>query len=714
MIQFRKIFTILSLSFIAQTAIADEGMYPLSEIAKLKLKEAGLQIPIEQIYNPNGTSLIDALVNVGGCTGSFVSAQGLIITNHHCAFGAVQQASTPENDYLTNGFVANAKEQELEAKDLTCRITLAYKDVSAEVLKDLSGLEPAVRLKTIEERIKKIEERAKASNPELSFEVSEMFIGKSYILFTYQTILDVRIVYVPNRQIGEFGGETDNWVWPRHTGDFSFLRAYMGPDGKPAKYSKNNVPYSPKKFLNVNASGIKENDFVFILGYPGRTFRNRPAVYVEQQYNYTLPYISDLYTWQNNTMEELSKGMKEVELAMATKIKRNANVLKNYQGKMLGLERTGLINEKKKVDQAILEMINNDLELKKRYGTLFLNINELYEAYNKDMKRNLVLNMLTRSSSIVSIGIEIEKLKQKLAKTPEAEKEKVFEAGNKRLMQYADNLYQDFYLPIDMKLFGRSVEDASKLAKDSRITAIDNRLKIESNPFALANLIINQSEMKSLKETKGLLNVRMNDFVNKSNAFTKFCEELLNQMNAINKVNEERDGKLNQLMGDYIDVKQLYAKSSFIPDANSTLRFTYGYIKGARTQDGLRYAPITSIRGILEKGSTDNTEYAYPKIIKTLYENKDWGTFKDEKLGTVPVAFLYNLDTTGGNSGSPIMDANGNLIGVNFDRSYEATINDYAWNKDYSRSIGVDIRYVLWVAQKVDKANMVLSELGIN
>ncbi|HEY1024545.1 MAG TPA: S46 family peptidase, partial [Sphingobacteriaceae bacterium] len=295
----------------------DEGMFPLSEIHKLDLQKAGLKIDQSEIYNPNGVSLIDALVNVGGCTGSFISDEGLIITNHHCAFSAVQQASTPEKDYLTNGFVAQTREQEIEARGLTCRITDSYDDVSARVLGAVADItDPASRIRVINEQMKNIAAEAEKEDPTITAQVSEMFIGKTYVLFRYKTIQDVRLVYIPQRSIGEFGGETDNWVWPRHTGDFSFMRAYVAQDGTPAKYSKKNVPYKPKKFLKVNPNGVQEEDFVFILGYPGRTFRNRPAQFIEQQQDYLLPYVSNLYEFQNNAMIEAGKKNKETELKL--------------------------------------------------------------------------------------------------------------------------------------------------------------------------------------------------------------------------------------------------------------------------------------------------------------------------------------------------------------------------------------------------------------
>ena len=403
--------------FLLNSAIAlpEEGMYPLSEIKKLDLKKAGLKIPQAEVYNPNGLSLIDALVNVGGCTGSFVSNQGLIITNHHCAFEAVSLASTPEHDYLKNGFVAATKEQEVQAKNLTCKITDSYEDVSNTVLTAVKNIfDPTERINAINAKIAQIIKEEEQKDKTIKAEVSEMFIGRTYVLFRYKTIKDVRIVYVPQRAVGEFGGESDNWVWPRHTGDFSFLRAYVAKDGSSAAYSKDNVPYQPKKYLTINPNGANEGDFVFILGYPGRTYRNYPAKYIQYQEQYQLPYISDLYTWQNKQMEATSIT-KELELKQAAKIKRKANVLKNYRGKLKGLKGIDLVNQKFAQEKELQAFINADTSLIKQYGKMLQNIDMVYDEFFADAKKFLVLDQVFASATAFSVANQVLGLQKKIA-----------------------------------------------------------------------------------------------------------------------------------------------------------------------------------------------------------------------------------------------------------------------------------------------------------
>lgn len=698
-------------------AMPDEGMYPLSEIKKLDLKKAGLKIPQAEVYNPNGLSLIDALVNVGGCTGSFVSNEGLIITNHHCAFEAVSLASTPEHDYLKNGFVAATKEQEVQAKNLTCKITDSYEDVSEKVLSAVKNIfDPTARINAINAKIAQIIKEEEQKDATIKAEVSEMFIGRTYVLFRYKTIKDVRIVYVPQRAVGEFGGESDNWVWPRHTGDFSFLRAYVAKDGSSATYSKDNVPYQPKKYLKVNPNGANEGDFVFILGYPGRTFRNYPAKYIQYQEKFQLPYISNLYDWQNKQMEATSIN-KTLELKQASKIKRKANVLKNYRGKLKGLKGIDLVNQKFDQEKELQEFINADTSLVRQYGKMLQNIDMVYEEVFADAQKFLVLDQVLASSNALSIANQVVALQKKIAESPIENQEKVYQDSKTVLLKSARDIYDTYVETTDKLLLKRILLDGLTLESKQQFNLI-NGISIAKGTDWDALLtkhidhIFAKSDFAVAQNIEQILNQSLKNFLKYKDPMMALAIQARTEIDQMNAIRKDRNGRLNKLLADYVNVSILFKKSDFIPDANSTLRLTYGNVKGFTPVDATYMKPTTTLTGLIEKGTSEG-DYYLPSIFKELKQQKDFGQFTTKDGKDVPVAFLYNLDTTGGNSGSPIMDENGNLVGVNFDRAYEATINDFAWNDGYSRSIGCDIRYVLWVAQKVDHADFILTELGV-
>ncbi|TJZ62835.1 S46 family peptidase [Sphingobacterium olei] len=697
-------------------SIPDEGMYPLSDLNRAGLKKAGLKINEKDIYNPGQVGLVDALVQVSGCTGSFVSTNGLIITNHHCAFSAVQLASTPQFNYLENGFVANSREQEIEAKGLTIRITDSYEDVSKHVLEAVATIsDPAQRINIISQKRAEIAKQAEAADPSIKAEVSEMFIGKSYVLFRYKTIEDVRLVYIPRQDIGEFGGETDNWVWPRHTGDFSFLRAYVAPDGSSAKYSKTNVPYKPKKHLKINPQGVNENDFVFILGYPGHTFRHRPAQYMEYQQKYLLPYTSELYDFQNQQMTLAGKDSKVTELALATRIKRNANVMKNYRGKLKGLRNIDLISTKKQEDEALTQFIHSKPELKARYSSLMQDIDQHYQLVFSDAERELWFNNIYSGIRLLQVSSVLNAFRQAIAQqgTIQAQQQ-VFDLNIEKVRKQLDGYYESYNTLVDKNIAGHLFANAYALNGKNTIQFIANKnfkSADESRNFiqnAIADSKLNSKESainEILKDAKSLLGY--------SDDLLRLETELEKELKPFYTEQKRRDGVLNKLMGDYVAVKEIYQDKNFIPDANSTLRLTFGNIRGYHPVDATYLAPFTTVKGLIEKGNSGDEEFVYPTAIKDAWLAKNFGAYFKKELNDVPVNILYNMDTTGGNSGSPIMNAYGELIGVNFDRSYDATINDFAWNESYSRSIGVDIRYVLWIADKIDNAQFILKEMGI-
>lgn len=708
-----SLFLLITLSFGYIPSKPDEGMFPLSDIKNINLNEKGLKISVDEVYNPNGVSLVDALVRLGGCTGSFVSNDGLIITNHHCVFGSVSNASTVENNYLENGFLAKTKEEEIPAKGLSCRITASYENVSSEILEAANKVDDiSKRTSAISEKIKEIIAREQRKDSTIIADVSEMFVGEQYILFRYKTINDIRLVYVPPRTIGEFGGESDNWVWPRHTGDFSFVRAYIAPDGSSAKYSEDNVPYHPKKFLQVNPNGVDDEDFVFILGYPGRTFKHQPSQFLVMQEKYQLPYIQDLFSWLINLYEKRGENDPEFALSIASTIKGLANVEKNYRGKMQGLERLKLVNKKQEEEKELQHFIDSDSNLKSKYGTVLSEIDNVYKGIFESGRRSLVLAMLSRNVNYYRLAELFVEYKNEMMK-PEDERKSLYKEEKRNdFYSTITNLYNNYKPDLEPKIMYKILDDASKFEELKNIEPFKSFAAVSDKQKFIDDLY-DGSFLKNSKEYFELLE-------NKDETLDKVNDPYLNlvkQTAALSETEMKKsqlsNGELNILLAKLNDVKRLWLKKAFVPDANSTLRLTYGYVRGYSPADATYYLPHSTLTGMIEKGK-DSGDYRINKKVKELYEKKDFGQFYNDKLKDVPVAFIYNMDTSGGNSGSPIMDAYGRLVGVNFDRGFEATINDYTWSEKYSRSIGVDIRFVLWVTQKIGGADYLLKEMGVN
>jgi hypothetical protein len=713
----RKVFLIPMALFVLfiQPSTGEEGMYPISGLARLNLKSKGLKIDPREIYNPSGTSLTDAIVSLGGCSGSFVSNDGLIITNHHCVFGSVQSASTVEHDYLTDGFLASSRPRELRTS-LTARITEQMRDVSADVLSAANdSLAPLERSRAIEDKISALTKQAEKELPGKNISISEMLAGKSYVMFISTTLRDVRLVYVPPRSIGEFGGEDDNWTWPRHTGDFSFVRAYVGSDGKPAAYAQNNVAYHPKRFLKVNPGGANEEDFVFILGYPGRTYRHQTSCYMAYEEDIRMPFVADLNDWLIRTMQDLGKDNRAVALKFDARIKGLANTMKNYRGKLAGMKRLHLVAAKRAEEVSLQQYIDADPRRKATYGPVLGQIGGIYEEMKAKAQYELVLDNLESTSLLMRLGGMAYTAGKEMAK-PSAERTAAYrDSALAETRKTAGENFANYHEPAEKLFLKKVMTLAGGLPQGQRIVALDDALHNDYSEPNVSRFVDDAFAKTTLKTASGIADAigktseevdRMND------PFISLAKALSAPQQALRDLRQRRDAELSKLSALLIDVKQKFLQTDFIPDANRTLRLTYGHIRGYSPADATYLEPITTLTGVMQK-STEEYPYATPKKVRELYEAKDYGRFKLPKRNELPIALLYDTDTTGGNSGSPLMNSKGELVGVNFDRAWGATINDYAWNEAYSRSIAVDIRYVLWVTEKVGGAGFLLQELGV-
>lgn len=706
---------IIGLIFLWIQIFADEGMWPISEIHKLDLRAKGLEISPEEIFSPDKLSLIQAVVQVVA-TGSFVSEDGLIITNHHVAYGSVQAASTKEKDYIQHGFLARTRSEEIQAAGLTARITESYRDVSNEVLSVVTeGMGFAERTKAVERKMKEIVAEAERTNPGKRAEVAEMFSGKTYVLFIYTYLKDIRLVYVPPRSIGNFGGEIDNWMWPRHTGDFSFLRAYVGPDGSPADYAQENVPYHPKKYLQIDPKGVEEGDFIFLLGYPGRTYRHMTSHYLAFEEEVRMPWVADWYAWQISVMEKMGERDRSIALKHLSRIRGLSNTMKNYRGKLLGLKRIRLVDKKREEEEELQRFILADEGRMAKYGEVLGKIGEIYKDVHQRAEYELILDYLRRSVDMISFGYtayeaSIERQKEDLERES-AYMDRNFARTKKRLELAVRNYYE----PTDKIVLKELLRRVARLPREYRIPALESVFQ-EGNLGEIIDSFIAEayghSKLNQMDALMGALNKSTKELREMHDPFIELAEALHPTYQKLKDTQDARTGALAELLAHLIDAKKDFLQKDFIPDANRTLRLTFGRIRGYNPRDAVYYEPITTLDGVVEK-TTGEEPFDTPAELIKLYEAKDFGRFLHPRLKSVPVNILYDADTTGGNSGSPVLNARGELVGVNFDRAYEATINDFRWNKDYSRSIAVDIRYVLWIMQKYGGVDDLLREMNV-
>jgi hypothetical protein len=710
------IFLCLGFSFFLHP---EEGMIPLSEIHKLDLEALGFQMDSKALYNPNGTSIIDGIINLKGCTASFVSEDGLFLTNYHCAFRAIQSVTTTEKDFLQHGFIAKDRSQEVPAQNYTVRVIEFYRDVSREVLSAVKKkMSYAQRTTAIEKKIKKIEVKTEKKYPDHRAEVAEMFMGKTYVLFVYKYVKDIRLVYAPPRSIGEYGGEADNWMWPRHTGDFAFLRAYTAPDGSFTDYSPDNIPYHPKKYIPIAPEGVKEEDFVFILGYPGRTYRHRTSYYLSFEENIRKPFVVALYSYMIDILEEMGKRDRTVEIKLAARLKSISNVMKRSKGQLKGMKNLKLVKRRQKKEAALQQFIDASPELQEKYGNLLERLRNHFEEKIKNAQYDLVLESFLSSSTLLNNAYIIYEASIERQKK-NTEREYKYMDRNFNLTQQRMKLnLKNYYEPVDKIFLKDMFLRAIKLKENgySSIPAVEEIIKDANDVNKVIDNFIEtaytSSKLNDESYMISLFNKTTIELQQLKDPFMQLAHSLYPIYQEMKNKEKRQKGQLDMLLSQLINVKQKYEGKDFIPDANSTLRLTYGRIRGYSPADAVFNRPFTTLAGVVEK-HTGQKPFIAPQKLIDLYRAKDFGRYIQPGIKSIPVCMLYNMDTTGGNSGSPVLNAKGQLVGLNFDRVFEATINDYAWDESYSRSIGVDIRYILWFLDKFGDTRYLLKEMKV-
>ncbi|HEY6842661.1 MAG TPA: S46 family peptidase [Thermoanaerobaculia bacterium] len=707
----KKLIALLAL--VATPLFAAEGMWMPQQIPQLaaELQKLGLKIDPNRFADLTGDPM-GAVISLGGCSASFVSPDGLVVTNHHCGFGALQFNSTPQRDLITNGFLAKTREEELPAgPGSRIFVTTKIEDVTSRVTGNLkSNLSNLDRDQAIDRNIKELVDECEKPGG-VRCRVASFFEGTQYLRTTQMEIRDVRLVYAPALGIGDFGGETDNWMWPRHTGDWSYLRAYVGPDGKPADYSKNNVPYHPQHWLKVSEEGMNPGDFVLVAGYPGRTFRYRTAAEVQnmQQYVYptTIRYATDL----NNILREMSKNNKAVEIANASRIKGNDNVLKNYQGTLAGFQNFGIVAQRQKREAELASYIASHPDAKP-YANALSEMNRLDQQELATEQRDTVLNWLFRSSPMLSQASTIYRLSLERPKA-DIDREQGFQERDwPRINASIARAQQTLEPQSDRAGLRYFLVEAQKLPPEQRIQPLDQAIANAGGVDALLDKLYSNTKITDLAQRKAMANETTSQLIARHDAMIDLAAalmplELANQQRA-----KEFSGAMSRVRPQYMQALQAESGGRLAPDANGTLRITFGTVKGYAPRDAVWYTPQTTVSGILQK-NTGSGEFDAPKNeLDAIRANKTAG-YVDPQLKEVPVDFLSDVDTTGGNSGSPTLNAKGELCGLLFDGTYESLGSDFVFDPTITRSIHVDAVYMLWVMDAVDGAHNLLQEMGL-
>ena len=704
---------------------ADEGMWMPQQIPELaaRLRAMGFKGDPKAFADLTGQPM-GAVVSLGGCSASFVSPDGLIVTNHHCVTGGLQFNSTPQRNLLKDGFLAKTRDEELtNGPGSRVFVTTSVTDVTEAIRGNIDAkATDRERYDIIERRIK--ERIAACEKGGLRCNVASFFEGLKYYEIAQLEIKDVRLVYAPAEGIGVFGGETDNWRWPRHTGDWSFLRAYVGKDGKPAPYSKDNVPYKPSHWLKVSPEGAKTGELVFVVGYPGRTVRHQTYSEVKETTEWSFPRAVRLAEEQLALIDKLTKDNKALALKLAGRIQSLNNNLTNQKGMLEGLVKGGALAQKQAMEKELEAWIAADPARQQKYGDILPALKSLQAEGEKTRERNAALSSLSSSSSYLSSAQNLYRLSVQRAKSDMNRDPGLQERDWTRLRESLDRIQRTLDAGADRALLRWAMGMAASLPADQRIEPLDkavmlqpgmSKAEAEKAIDACLDGLYAGTKMGDRDFRLGLFEKSTADLEATNDSFMRLAARLDPLLEANREAGKNRSGAYARLRPRYMEALLAKAGGLVPPDANSTLRLTYGQVKGVDARDGLFYKPHTGLAGIVEK-QTGEGDFNAPQYqldaIKALRGGKKT-PYLDTAVNDVPVNFLSTVDTTGGNSGSPTLNGKGELVGLLFDGTYESVASNFLFDKVKTRSIHVDTRYMLWNMSDVDGANNLLKEMGL-
>ncbi|MBB1330429.1 S46 family peptidase [Pseudoalteromonas sp. SR43-7] len=704
---------------LSSSAIADEGMWQPHQLPELEsiLKAKGLEIDVESISKLTEFPM-NAVISLGGCTASFVSPKGLVVSNHHCVYGSVQYNSTPENNILENGFLAKSPAEDLPATPGSrVYVTETVTNVTDKVNKGIEKLSGKARYDAIVKNEKALVAQCEADES-YRCNVYSFHGGLEFYLIKSLEIKDVRLSYAPAMGVGNYGGDIDNWMWPRHTGDFGFYRAYVGKDGKPAEYSEDNVPYVPDSYLKVSAKGVQEGDFVMVTGYPGRTNRYRIATEVDNVFNDSYPKARVHNSKYVSLIEENSEDGSKARIAYESTIAGYNNYIKNYGSMIESFKKGTMLERKKQFEQELTQWINSDGERKEQYGSVLGELSELIAQSQEHSERDRMLGYVHRSQ-MISTARRLYRLAYEKQK-PNSERESGYQERDlPRIKAGLERMTRRYDSKVDKAILLHFLELYAALPKEERFSEVDNVFKVQNGfdkatQSALLDSMYEQSRLDNATVRNSLFEQSFSQLNQSQDPFVQYAKAIFKVMKAEEDKSKALAGKLQAARPELMSAIIAFNKAKNKPvyaDANSTLRVTYGTVGGYSPQDGLVATPFTSLEGLLAK-NTDVEPFNAPKKLQEQIKAKLYGDYTGG-MNTVPVNFLSNVDTTGGNSGSPTLNGKAELVGLLFDGVYESIIGDWDYNPELNRSIHVDSRYMLWVMDKVDNAQNLLDEMTI-